>query len=363
MTLQDLTKQLAAGRIEPLYFVVGEESWLVEQALSALREHAATADDLMNTHVFSGGDIDPSEIVSIAQTLPASAPRRLIVVRDAERLAASDALTAYSKDPAPSTCLVIVMAKPDRRKSWIQAFADRAVTVACDPLKPAAVRTWLLREAAARGLALTDDAVTYLLARADGSLRALVHDLDKLALGRPREHRAPAGIEDLLALSPGHAAVSVFDWAHAVATGRASDAVAQAQALLRDEPPLLLLSILAGQWRKMIRYRALVDHGAAPSKAVHALGLPPFAATRVSEEARRRTLPELLGGLTWCMETDAAIKGGALSPSLAIERLVLALCEGSPPPPLDRAVTGPWWPGLSARREAVGVTGQARNQP
>jgi DNA polymerase III delta subunit len=112
----------------------------------------------------------------------------------------------------------------------------------------------------------------------------------------------------------------------------------------------------------MIRYRALVDQGTSAARAAQTLGLPPFAAGRVAEGARRHPMPELIAGLTWCLETDAAIKGGALSSVLAIERLVLALCEGSPPPS-GRAATGPWWAGLSARREAIGVAGQPRNQP
>lgn len=362
MTPQELTKRLNAGQIEPIYLVVGEESWLVDEALTTLRRYASATDDLMNTHVFSGAEVSPSHIVAIAQTLPASAPRRLIIVRDAERLAASDTLVGYCADPAPSTCLVFVMTKLDRRKSWVQAVVNHATTVPCDPLKPAGLKAWLQRETATRGLSLSEEAVAYLVARADGSLRALLQDLEKLALSRPQGQKAPAGIEEIVALSPGGATISVFDWAHAVALGRVNEAVGYAHRLVRDEAPLLLLSILAGQWRKMIRYRALVDEGTSPSKALHALGLPPFAATRVSEGAQRRTLPDLIGGLTWCMETDAAIKGGALSPALAIERLVLALCQ-SPQPPPGRAVTGAWWSRLSARRQAVGVAGQARNQP
>lgn len=361
MTPQELTKRLAAGRIEPLYLVVGAESWLVDQALAALRRYAAATDDLMNTHVFSGAEVTPSEIVAMAQTLPALAPRRFIVVRDAERLGAVDALAAYCADPSPSTCLVFVMTKPDRRKGWVQALADRAATVTCDPLKPVALKTWLQREASSRGLSLSEEGAAYLLARSEGSLRALDQDLEKVALNQ-RDSPKSLGVEDLAALSPGDAPVTVFDWAHAVAMGRAGDAAAYAERLLRDEAPLLLLAILTGQWRKMLRYRALVADGVGASKAEQALGLPPFAANRVSEGARRRTLPELIAGLTWCLETDSVIKGGALSPALAIERLVLALCEGSPPPP-GRAVTGAWWPGLSARGESVGVAGQARNQP
>jgi DNA polymerase-3 subunit delta len=361
VTPQELTKRLTSGRIEPLYLVLGEEPWLVDQALGALRRYAAATDDLMNTHMFSGAEVTGSEIVAMAQTFPALAPRRFIVVRDAERLAAADALTAYCADPSPSTCLVFVMPKPDRRKAWVQALTNRAATVTCDPLKPFALKAWLQREATSRGITLTEEGAAYLLARSDGSLRALAQDLEKVALNQRDLPNSP-GIEDLVALSPGDASVSVFEWAHAVSMGRTADAAAYARRLLRDEAPLLLLSILTSQWRKMLRYRALVRDGASASKATQALGLPPFAASRVSEGAQQWTMTELVGGLTWCLETDSAIKGGALSPALAIERLGVALCTGSPPPS-GRAVTGAWWPGLSARGESVGVAGQARNQP
>jgi DNA polymerase-3 subunit delta len=340
VTPQELAKCLAAGRIDPVYLLAGEESWLADQALAALRRYATAPDDLMNTHMFSGAEVSPEEIVAIAQTLPAWADRRFVAVRDAERLAASDALTAYCADPAPSTCLVLVMAKPDRRKAWVQTLLGRATTIVCAPLKPAALKAWLQHEAAAQRVSLTDDAAAYLVAKSEGSLRALCQDLAKIALSG-RDAGTPHDVAAVAALSPENASVSVFEWAHATA--------------------LLLLSILAGQWRKMIRWRGLVDQGASEARASQALGLPPFAADRVADGAKRRDLPELLAGLTWCLETDAAIKGGALSPALAIERLVLALCDGSPAPS-GRATTGPWWPGLSARREAVGVASQAGNQ-
>ncbi len=361
MTSQELAKQLAAGRIDPLYLIVGEESWLADEALAALRRHAASPDDLMNSHVFSGSEITASDLVAVAQTLPAFATRRFIVVRDAERLTSSDLLAAYCDDPATTTCLVFITAKLDRRKSWAGALAKRAVTVACDPLKPAALRTWLQREASGRGFPLNDEALAYLLARADGSMRALSQDLETLALGRQKS-TVPLKVADLSVLSPGDASVSVFDWAHAVAMGHASDAIASTRRLLHDEAPLLMLSILAGQWRKMLRYRALVEGGLAAAHAASALGLPPFAVARIADAAKQRPTARLIAGLTWCLETDAAIKGGALQPALAMERLVSALCEGESAPG-GRSLTGPWWPGLSARCDAVGMAGQSRNQP
>jgi DNA polymerase-3 subunit delta len=361
VTPQELAKDLAAGRIAPLYLIVGEESWLADDALAALRRHAAPPDDLMNAHVFSGSEIAAAELVAVAQTLPAFATRRFIVVRDAERLAASDLLTAYCEDPAATTCVVFITVKLDRRKSWAGALVKRAVTVACDPLKPAAFRTWLQREASARGFRLNDEALSYLLVRADGSMRAASQDLETLAVSRLGA-TGPVGIDDLSVLSPGDASVSVFDWAHAVAMGNTGDAIGATRRLLHDEAPLLMLSILAGQWRKMVRYRTLLEGGATASSAANGLGLPPFAAARVADAAKRRSSARLIAGLTWCLETDAAIKGGALHPALAMERLVSALCEGESAP-TGRSLTGAWWPALSARCDAVGVAGQSRNQP
>jgi DNA polymerase III delta subunit len=144
--------------------------------------------------------------------------------------------------------------------------------------------------------------------------------------------------------------------------GKTSDAIAFTRRLLQDEAPLLMLSILAGQWRKMLRYRTLVDGGATAAQASSALDLPPFAAARVTDAAKRRTAAQLIAGLTWCLETDAAVKGGTLAPALAMERLVGVLCDGLTPP-AGRSLTGSWWPGLSARGDAIGVAGQARNQP
>ncbi|MBI3607687.1 MAG: DNA polymerase III subunit delta [Nitrospirae bacterium] len=373
MTPPELARRLEAGRIDPLYVLTGEESWLVDEAVAAFRRHVVPPGDVLNTHLYTGGDITAPSVVAMAETLPAFAPRRLIVVRDADRLGSSDALVAYCTLPAPTTVLVFVMTKPDRRKTVVQALLRHAVVVACEALSNRALREWLIRQAAARGVTLTDEALAYLQERSGGSLRALSHDLEKVALSRGATP-GPLGMEHLDTISPRGVAASVFEWAHLVAMGRTAPALDTLARLLRDEAPLLLLSILIGQWRKMIRCVALADERLPANRMAQALEVPPFAVDRLIEASKHREPLELVAGLTWCLETDAALKGGALTGALALERLVIALCRqgdrpkapGAVTPPSGRTVTGAWWPGLllrRGRRQAVGVTGQAGNQP
>lgn len=356
MTPHDLARRLEAGQIDPLYLVTGEESWLVDEALAAFRRGVVPEGDVLNTHLYAGADIEPASVTAMADTLPAFAPRRLIIVRDADRLPASDALTAYCANPSPATCLVLVMTKPDRRKTFVQAVLRRATVVACDPLTPERLREWLTRRAVALGLTLTDEAVAYLQESSGGSLRALAHDLDKVALGRgPTD--GPTGIDQLESVAPGVAATSVFTWAELVATGPIARALEGSSRLLRDEAPLLLVAILALQWRRMVRCRALLDQRVPHGRMASALGIPPRAVDPLLKAVRHRTSAELIAGLTWCLETDAALKGGPLDGSVAVERLVLVLCGGrdragtggEPAPPLGRSLTGAWWPGLRTR--------------
>jgi DNA polymerase-3 subunit delta len=373
MTPHELARRLEAGRIEPLYLLTGEESWLVDEALAAFRRHVVPPGDVLNTHLYTGGEVTAPSVVAMAETLPAFGPRRLIIVREADRLGSSDTLVAYGQTPSPTTALVLVMTKPDRRKTVVQSLLRHAVVVACEPLSSRALREWLIRQATARGVTLTDEAVAYLQERSGGSLRALSHDIEKVALSQGTTP-GPLGVEHLDTVSPRGAASSVFEWAHIVAMGRTAPALGTLARLLRDEAPLLLLSILIGQWRKMIRCVALTEEGLPAGRMAQALEVPPFAVERVIEASKHRDPLELVAGLTWCLETDAALKGGALAGSVALERLVIALCRqgnrptgpGGEAPPAGRTVTGPWWPGLllrRGRRQAVGVTGQAGDEP
>jgi DNA polymerase III delta subunit len=57
------------------------------------------------------------------------------------------------------------------------------------------------------------------------------------------------------------------------------------------------------------------------------LGLHPFAAQKVVDQARRFDLRRLRACLDAVRRTDEALKGGLpVAPRLAIERLVLAVC-------------------------------------
>src|SRR5437660_3425196 len=93
------------------YFVKGDDATLVADALRALLDELA-GDDAGGFGVedFGGEGVDISGVVDACQTPPFLADRRVVVLRDVNKLGADDvaALIGYLDDPLPTTVLVLV---------------------------------------------------------------------------------------------------------------------------------------------------------------------------------------------------------------------------------------------------------------
>ena len=93
----------------------------------------------------------------------------------------------------------------------------------------------------------------------------------------------------------------------------------------QGQPPLALIGALANHFRRLLRARELRPLVAA--EVQRRLGVHPFAAQKLVEQASRFDLRRLRACLDAVRRTDLALKGGVpIGPRMALERLVLAVC-------------------------------------
>jgi len=90
---------------------VGLESFLVDEELSRLKG-SFKGDASMNWSVFNAED-DPTmdEIMSLCNTLPFFAERRVVIIRNGHKLSAlqMDQVASYLEDPCDATTLILVL--------------------------------------------------------------------------------------------------------------------------------------------------------------------------------------------------------------------------------------------------------------
>lgn len=122
---------------------------------------------------FYADESDPAAIAADAQTMPFLAERRVILLRGADRFASETAgkpLLRYLEDPSPSTVIILIAERIDKRSKMYKAAEKHGEIVACGELDARALEDWLNAEAAASSKTIDRDAVREILVRAGGGL-------------------------------------------------------------------------------------------------------------------------------------------------------------------------------------------------
>jgi DNA polymerase III subunit delta len=314
-----------------VYILHGEESLLVQEALEEIKKYGLpqTAVDF-NLDVFTGKDTTATKVADAARMLPAFAPRRMVIVKDADKLKL-DTLTdlqTYLDDPSPSTVLVFIGQKFDARTKFYKSVKKAGVAIKFSHPTSGQLPSLIRKRAKMKNIRLRDDAVRALSDSVGANLGAMVAALEKVAL-----YVGPGSSEEITA-SDVEAVVShvreesIFDLSDAIGSHNLSAAlrlVHQIVSVSRNHP-LALLGLVAGHWRRLTIVRALLDDRAPRHDIEAALSLPPFVVDKMMRQARGQNLNRLVLGLRAIASADQELKGGRLPPIRVMESLVMRLC-------------------------------------
>lgn len=126
--MEQLKREIAAGRLAPVYCFYGQEGFLKEEMAASIKAAAfdSEEDAACNTHVLYGPDLTLGELVGRASEYPMFSPRQLIIVRQFEKLKKTPGkeqqklqegkFTAYLQNPAEFTIMVLDAGQLDKKE-------------------------------------------------------------------------------------------------------------------------------------------------------------------------------------------------------------------------------------------------------
>lgn len=173
---------LKKREFDPVYYFHGDDDFLKDlrvREVVAAAVDPATRD--FNLEVRRGGDVDAESLDSLLSTPPMLAERRVVVIREADKLkkAARTLLDGYLKRPSADTVLLLVTAtgvKPDK------GLSERATAVDFAPLTGDRVPKWVVFQTeTVLGRTITPGAVSLLVEAVGDDLSQLAVELEKLA--------------------------------------------------------------------------------------------------------------------------------------------------------------------------------------
>ena len=191
-TAEDIVRDVRAGRVAPVYYLMGEEDYYINELGEFLTNFLLKPEERdFNLDIVYGADANIAQVVELARAYPMMAERRVVVVREAQGLRTLDALDDYLKKPNPSTVLVFCHKHGtlDKRKAVARSLQKVGVVYESKRLYERQFPPFITRYLKRRGLAIEQQAVQMLAAHVGTDLCRLASEMDKLALAMPQGER------------------------------------------------------------------------------------------------------------------------------------------------------------------------------
>jgi DNA polymerase-3 subunit delta len=284
-----------------------------EQVARLLKKQGDGANASMNVQRFSTDSAALGEVAQACAALPFLGGRRIILLDrpgrwcgEAERW---ERFRELLEGLPASTALVLlepgVLSPKSRLLVWAEAHAPAVYLKALPAPHGKDFVIWLIKRAQSHGVAIDPEAAQVLAELVGEDAEAADQELAKLRDYVDGEH--PIRVEDVERLTSFHGQTDVFAMVDALGKRDARTALDRLQRLLHEEDPHYAFVMVIRQFRLLLRAREALDAGQNP---VQALGVHPFVAGKVAEQARNFRLNDLERIYRRLMEIDLADKSG-----------------------------------------------------
>lgn len=201
-----ITKDIKAGNIKPIYFFMGEEPYYIDKLTDFIEENVLQEHERdFNQTIIYGRDTTIEEVISSAKRYPMMADKQVVIVREAQELSRYiEKLEGYVENPQPTTVLVFAYKYKtlDKRKKTFKLLEKFGVVYESKKLYDNQVGDWIKRVLAGQGYAIEPKATAILVEFLGTDLSKINNELDKLKIILPKGHTiTPQDIEENIGFS------------------------------------------------------------------------------------------------------------------------------------------------------------------
>ncbi|MCU0659821.1 MAG: DNA polymerase III subunit delta [Polyangiaceae bacterium] len=347
MTPAELEKELKSGKIRPVYLVAGEERFLSDQIVRALRARLVEpgmAD--FNEDIFSAGEVPVEKVLGAVRMAPMMSERRFVLVRSLERWEGRseekepapgkqaretpmEQLARYAEQPVPSTCLVLQGGKLDQRRKLAAAAKKQNFLVSCEPLDRRALKGWIERAFKERGHPVEGGVPEHLAEIAGPELGYVADAVERLCLfvGQGARVTAAAVAEVVTRVRE----TDVWGLSTAVGERDFPRALGILEEVYAPYEGVRLVGLLASSIRKLLAFSLALQRGVPPEEAARTAGVPPFKVREAVAQARALPVAELERWMFLLAEADGALKSSRRPERAVLEGLILDMVGGPRP--------------------------------
>ncbi len=264
-----LKQDLEKGQLGSVYLFYGEESYLREYYLGAIRKALIPEGmEEFNEHRLSGKGLTVQELFDMVEAMPMMTERTVVEVSDYDLFQLDEEqrsqLISVLEDFPPYCCLIFVYDlleyKPDRKMKKLCAALDaHAEVVKFEAQERSDLLNWVRRRFKHLGKDIDTHSAEHLLFLCGNLMTGLIPEIEKIAAYTKGNSITIADIE---AVADPVLEAAVFEMTNEVSRGDYDRAALRLSQLLKQQvQPIMLNAVLGKELRRLYSARIALDGG------------------------------------------------------------------------------------------------------
>ncbi|NDV67834.1 DNA polymerase III subunit delta [Dysgonomonas sp. 25] len=189
MTFEQLKSDILARRFKPVYLLMGEESYYIDELTDLLINTILPEEERdFNQTILYGRDTDVRTLITSARAFPMMSEYQVIVVKEAQDMSKLDDLSIYVQNPLASTILVLNYKNGtyDKRKKLSAEINKHGVIFESAKIPDYKMAGFIGSFVQTKGLTIDGKSAQMLADYLGNDLKKIANELDKLLLAMPQ---------------------------------------------------------------------------------------------------------------------------------------------------------------------------------
>lgn len=311
MTYPEIIKELKSGKYRPIYFLMGEEAYFIDQVARLIERTALPEDQRsFNQSILYGRDTDILTVMGEAKRYPMMADRVVVMVKEAQHLRNIEELASYAEKPLASTVLVLAYKYKtlDKRKKLFKTLSNAHVVLESKKLYDNQIPDWVGQSLKARGYDSTMKARGLIAESLGTDLGRIDKELEKLELVlKPGDTVDENLVEENIGISKDYNNFELINALGEMDFAKAMRIQQYFSANAKDNPLVVTIALLYGFFTKLMIMHQATDK--TPRGLASLLKMNPYFIKDYQRAATHYDLKKLARIIGYLRECDKRSKG------------------------------------------------------
>lgn len=321
--MKRIQEDIKTQEFKNAYLLYGQETYLKKQYRDKLIQALNPDDDTMNYTRFEGKNIEVKEVISLGETMPFFADRRIILLENSGFFKkASPEMADYLGQLPEYLCLVFVEEEVDKRSKMFKAVTKAGREVEFKEQNEQVLMRWVLSILKREERRITQRNMELFLSKTGTDMSNIEAELEKLLCYTIGKSEITA--EDIEEICSEQISGQIFAMVQAVSEQKQKKALALYYDLLAlKEPPLRILSLLARQFNLLLQIKELSTLGYQGRELAAKAGVSAYFLRDYTSCIGRYTTGQLRQAVEECAKTEEDVKSGRIGDVLSVELLIV----------------------------------------